>query len=398
MKKTLLTILAAAAVCACTFPFTPVLPDQGDRQLVVEGNLLIGEQSPIRLSVVKPLDAVSVVPSADDGILSAVVTVEDNAGIVYSVTGNYLSGFTAGMEKAPADRQYRMTIRLIKAAEGETEPGEAGATVEEVYQTPWLTVRPAPKIEDVRFALEDEYVDVQATMTPSETDNPYYLWEYDENWEEHAQYNPGYGFNPENSQYYELDGWVNPNYYCWYSARSREPGLFSAERLSVNRMDRNVVRSVHRTSTRFQILYAIRICARGTSPEGYKYYETVARNSNLTGDLFSAMPDKVTGNVLCISDPSRFAIGFVEAATTESKRVFVDGRYYKDALPDQQLVPELNEDYTLLDHYNLGYRPLYPGTDMMHNTGMLWCPLSCIDCVVNGGSKDKPDFWPNDHK
>ena len=394
MKKTLLTILAAAVACACTYPFTPDLPDSGDRQLVVEGNLLIGEKSPVRLSFVRPLDAFSLVPSGEDGISSARVTVEDNAGITYPVTGDYLSGFIADMGKASTDRRYRMTVHVIR----EAVPEESLEVVEDVYQTPWLSVYKAPDIKDIRFEAESSYVTVTATMDPADSDNPFYFWEYDEDWEEHAQYYPGYGFDPKTSQYYELDGWVNTQYYCWYTDHSREPGLFSAERLSTNQMNRQPVKNIHRSDTRFQILYAIRIDARGVSPEGFKYYQTVGKNSNLTGDLFSAMPDKVSGNIQCLSDPSRTAIGFIEAVTTASKRAFIDSRYYKEALPDQQLVPELNEDYTLLDHYNSGYRPLYPGTDMNHVTGMLWCPLACIDCVVAGGTKNKPDFWPNDHK
>lgn len=399
MKKTLLTFFAAAAVCACTYPFTPVLPDAEDRPLVVEGNLLIGEQSPIRLSVVKPLSEDSVAPSKDDGILSAKITVEDNAGINYPVTGSYLGGFTARMESAVPGREYRMTIYLTLPKTEQERASEEDDPVEvEVYQTPWLKVHTAPFIGDIRFTAEEDYVQVQATMTPSESDNPYYFWEFDENWEEHAQYNPGYFFDLETEDYYQQDGWVNPNYYCWYKASSREPGLYSAERLSANRMERQVIRSIHRTDTRFQVLYAILVRTRGISPEGYKYYGTVGRNSNLTGDLFSAMPDKVSGNIQCISDPSRSAIGFIEAVTTASKRIFIDSRYYREALPDQREVPELNVEYTLTDHYKSGYRPLYPGIDRNKVSGMLWCPLACIDCVVNGGTKDKPDFWPNDHQ
>ena len=86
------------------------------------------------------------------------------------------------------------------------------------------------------------------------------------------------------------------------------------------------------------------------------------------------------------------------SVTTASKRVFIDSRYYREALPEQRFVPVVDEDYTLVDHYLSGFRPLYEGTDSMGGSGMLWCPLACIDCVANGGTKDKPAYWPNDHK
>ena len=28
----------------------------------------------------------------------------------------------------------------------------------------------------------------------------------------------------------------------------------------------------------------------------------------------------------------------------------------------------------------------------------LWAPAICADCRENGGTKNRPDFWPNDHK
>lgn len=392
MKQILPILLAVAVTGACTYPFTPELPSETERQLVVEGNILIGETSPVRLSVVHPLSDVTLYPSEDDGILTAGVSLADDAGTDYSVSGSYLTGFTADTRKAPLDRRYQLTVRVVWAEEPEP--------VEEVYQTPWLTVQPAPEIANVKVVAEDAFISVVASLNPADPDNRCYYWEYDENWEIHAQYEPLFRFNTEDGRYVSLEeeGWVNPNYYCWKSYSSREAGLFSSERQSVNRMVDQPVRSVSRTDRRLEVLYAFNLRVRGISPEGYRYYHTVAANSNLTGDLFSAMPDKVGGNVVCVDNLLRQAVGFVEAATTASRRIFTDSRYYRDIQPDQRLVPVLDEDYTLFDHYKNGYRPLYEGQDMTGASGMLWCPLRCIDCVVDGGTKNKPSYWPNDHK
>lgn len=399
MKKTLLILVAAVAV-ACTYPFTPDLPGACERQLVVEGNICIGETSVFRIGAVQPLSDGPFVNLQGEGIVRAELAVEDDAGVRYPVTASGPTTFLVRTESANVDRQYKLTIKVLwqNPADGDALPEGGSQTVEEQYESPWLSVYQAPKIGEIRFSAEDRVMNVRISMEPADPGNPYYFVEFDENWETHSQYTPGYGFDPETQGYYSLDGWTNPNYYCWHAASSKEAVLLSAEQLAVNRLENRPFHSVSRTDTRLQVLYAIRVRTRGVSPEGFRYFKAVAAGSNLTGDLFTPMPDRTVGNLSCVSDPSRTVIGFVEAVTTASKRAFIDSRYYREALPDQQMVPVLDEDYTLLDHYNLGYRPLYPGTDMNHNTGMLWCPLSCIDCVVAGGTKDKPDYWPNNHE
>ena len=48
---------------------------------------------------------------------------------------------------------------------------------------------------------------------------------------------------------------------------------------------------------------------------------------------------------------------------------------------------------TYLIRYLVGYRPVGTGTHIDH-----WALRRCTECEANGGSKNKPSFWPNDHQ
>jgi hypothetical protein len=58
-------------------------------------------------------------------------------------------------------------------------------------------------------------------------------------------------------------------------------------------------------------------------------------------------------------------------------------------------------EWTFSDYYNrFEYRPA-GDLDMNFYPDIVpqeWAHRSCTDCTKNGGSKKKPDFWPNDNK
>ena len=43
-------------------------------------------------------------------------------------------------------------------------------------------------------------------------------------------------------------------------------------------------------------------------------------------------------------------------------------------------------------YYNASFRPVLE-VETEDGSEIGWGPLSCIDCVAAGGTKEKPDFW-----
>ena len=84
-----------------------------------------------------------------------------------------------------------------------------------------------------------------------------------------------------------------------------------------------------------------------------------------------------------------------------TSRAFMDSRYYMQPNSDFELFFPDFEDTTPLQYYSMGYRPVKMWTVTMNDvvqTGLAWGDRRCIDCVVAGGSKTKPAYWPNDHE
>ena len=124
MKKFVITALAALLVSACVYPYKPELEEKDlEKQLVVDGKILVGGTSTITVNYLQPLNANST------GIPLAEAWIEDSEGHQYKPESGMTRGsyFTIATPEAAADAQYRAVIRC----DGET------------YVSAWLTPDPA---------------------------------------------------------------------------------------------------------------------------------------------------------------------------------------------------------------------------------------------------------------
>ena len=123
------------------------------------------------------------------------------------------------------------------------------------------------------------------------------------------------------------------------------------------------------------------------------------------GSIFASQPSELMGNITCITDPSKKILGYVETLKNISqKRVFVSREQItRPWNPIMQDPCPVYERVTDKSYYALYHRPIamapaggpYPDEDGTIYTD--WSLRSCLDCTYYG-TKDKPDFWINDHK
>ena len=121
------------------------------------------------------------------------------------------------------------------------------------------------------------------------------------------------------------------------------------------------------------------------------------------GGLFTPQPSELTGNITCITDPSKKIMGYIEPVKNiTQKRIFVHSteisgsRFFDcETMDAGELAAYLSDHEITYDQfYMIGFRPageINPSTGMPFE----WSIARCTDCVVDGGSKKKPDFWPN---
>jgi len=158
------------------------------------------------------------------------------------------------------------------------------------------------------------------------------------------------------------------------------------------------------------VLYCINLRVLSIDKNAYAYLENIQKTSNTTGDLFTPVPSEMRGNVFNDSDQSELVYGYVTTSRMVSQRYFIQtSRIYRLLYnPESKLYfPELKEktgDYGFYELYMQGERPVKISdptavfTPSPSKTNILWGPGRCTDCRFDGGTKNKPDYWPNNDK
>lgn len=372
----LLGIVALVAV-SCIYSFDPNLDSDGGG-LVVEGDILIGDTTTVTLSLVEPLDGSSA------GLVSGTVWVEDSEGDVYNPYLDEGDSFEIDLTGAPEDRQYRLRVTLDSPVEGGTSTQ---------FASEWASPQPAPEIDSLSYSVDDDYFVLYVSMH-SDAESGCFRWDYREDWEFHADFLAEYEFDPETASYTQI--WEIPDYYwCWTYSTSSQAGIAIAKSTGGERLVDHEIRDVPRNDRRLQSTYSILVKARSISEEDYEFLHAIEENSTSTGSLSSPDPGKVVGNIASLTDESELVTGYIEVSKISSIRLTMDtSAYYTTVVSESVLfVPDESGTMTLVDYYNSGFRPVKDGSE-----GLLWGALRCVDCTADGGTKDKPSWWPTSNE
>lgn len=382
MKKYICLILLAFAASSCIYPFELELDTDAPERLVVYGDILIGEQTQIDLSYVLPLTVNRNTPKPAPP--KARVYVENSKrktfpGVAQGKGGTYL----IDTRKCPSDARYRLVVELN---DGRT------------FTTPWADVNQEPDITDVSYTLDDKNLYLQCSMQGKDT-LWNFCWDYDELWEYHAYFIPDLFYVDGK---YVVKKRFMENYYCWNNRSSIEPCMASAEGQSENRIENYKFLTIPRTDDRLSHLYSITLSAKALTTGAKAYLEHQAQISNGTGDLFSPVPSEMRGNIRCVDNPDEPAIGYVSVCKRSFKRIFVGfADIYKSPFDPESLLfypePDESGNYNLDEYFRYSSPVSFEGGEP-NSTNVKWGSKMCTDCRAWGGTKTKPEWWPNDDK
>lgn len=375
MKRTtiLLYIFLLAAVHACVYPYNPDLQSETGDILVVDGDIVVGATSTIRISYMVPLGGTSVKHPF------GTARIEDDGGNVYkSASSGFTSTFIINMNDAPEDRKYRAVIE----ADGNT------------YISDWLEPIAPPTINDVRFQADDKSVSVMVDVDAGENGTGYIGLSFDECWEFHSDFYPEVGIDPQSWSYFTYIS-PYPYYWCWMYASSRQVTLANYTILAGTLVKNYAVHSFPRTDSRNHRKYSILVKAHNMSEEAYRYEHYQQEISQSGGDLFSPDPGQMHGNMSCSTDSGQMVLGMVRAARVSTKRAFLRGVYLVSQPADTGTLVLVSEDDMPTYYTNMGYRPaVYISND--EGSGYGWGHERCINCIVAGGTQQEPSFWDDD--
>lgn len=397
MKKWFYLCAAALGLSACIYPYDVQLDStETEKVLVVDGNIVAGGVSTVYLSYMIPFSSDGWSFSLPEG---GQVWIEDEAGRQYPgrqviqdspegidwTSSSFIPGvyrgssvpFVVPTEDAATGHRYRVVVE----ADGER------------YVSTWQEPSPVPQIKDVYFEADDNYVYVYVDLDKADGGGSGYLnLTYDEAWEFHTDYEPDFFVNTSSWTYYQDPMYQNPNSWCYQTYSPGRRILVDYTQLNQGEVKHFLVHSFPRNNRRLHRKYGITVTAMSMTREAYLYNRQTQQQSDAGGDLFTPDPGAIAGNLRCESTPEKPVMGMVTAGVSSFRRGSLGSQYslYRPATYSW-LFPETQDDMMEL-YYKLNYRPVQKiTTDDVEQIG--WGPLSCIDCVAAGGTKEKPDFW-----
>lgn len=390
------TILAAIiTVISCVYPFNANIGGT-DGRLVVEGDVLIGEDTKIDLSYVSPLSNNS---KEENAIPNGDVWVESEDGIIYRPYdhNDTNSEFTIDLKNASPDVRYRLHI-------SNKDNGHE-------YITPWSEVCKEPVIDSLSYIPDSGKKQMEIALSMHCTGNSHFRWTYTENWEYHTFYYSYFEYLPPvrgtdtwNHGYGVVKPFVDGNniYYCWGKHDSSEIMIFSTASQSEDRFVDLDFHSVPQDSKKLQMLYYIEVKLEAMTESCYKYWNNLLQNSDYQGSIFAPNPSEMSGNIRCVTDTTECVIGYINFAQRAVSHLYIDNnqtKFYDSGTPKIYPTPTGVNRKEWYYYYQMGWIPVNEiiGPDIEH-PDTSWVISSCADCRKEGGTKNKPDFWPRGEK
>lgn len=360
----------------------PTLANQhGNGYLVVDGVIVAGNDSTIiQLNRTIPVSDTSSIQSVEGAQVQVVGQQGDAYPLISIGGGRY---FTVGLNLNPGQK-YHVTIATPDGMQ---------------YASDFTEVRQTPAIDSVRWSQDDKYnVNIDVSTHDATNNTRYYRWEYEETWVFHARTG-------------SISDWVNHQevtrqqqiFFCYPTVKSTNINVFSTTKLADDVTGFVRVAQVPNMAEKLEYKYSILVKQYSLDKNAYDFWSAMKKSTEQLGSLFDPQPGQVPTNIHCLTDSSELVIGYISAATLQTKRIFIDNSdllnwtvlpYYSayDNECKSRLVQPDSMDYFFPANgtrfYGITGRPLF-------GTGYFIQGIVCVDCREHIRSPViKPPFWP----
>ncbi len=333
------TIWVLVCLTQCTHPIE--LPSrESDRRLIVEG-FITDKKGPHTIRLTRSADYSSAF------VLEGVITAETGA-LVFVRKGN-----GEVIQLTESGDGYYQTPKGFGAEQGETYSLNIETSIGESYASLPVSLPNATSIEDahLRFFKSQssdgfDFVSGMNIFLEFQDDptvaNFYMSYTTDGvfPWTAHPELAPPPEENthpcPPNGEMikcfrYERD-YFQPNFREILSA-----GCFAPEARSFDFKLANDLYSNGKVLTtlgafieddgrRFEFSYRVNVHLLTISPEAFGFYQRLASQVSIDGDIFDPPPANTLGNIINLGDASQNAIGFFGAYTDSQREMYIEGR------------------------------------------------------------------------
>jgi hypothetical protein len=410
MRTKILFRMAASAVTAllamaCIYPYPVEIERGGEYPLVVEGDILIGWTTTVKLSHVRPFNLTDYksIPVVARGYVEGEdgSRVEGTSDFAASTSEKGILYFdTSDLRK---DQRYRLHVETFPQEEGESH----------VFESAWLMPCPAPTIDALSYSRNADFRELWIGLSMHCNGAHHFRWSFNETWEYHSDIHSYLDYIPSKAYWDEYTGnWETEgghyqeifpgNYYCWKSYDSPSINIFSTVNQTEDRFEELAFHTIPLSDKRIQSLYRITVQLAAQSEDAYNYWYNIRQNTSGQGSIFSPVPSEMASNVFCISDPSVQVVGYLNAAVPTRAILYYDNLkegFYEPERPHERMDTTIAaSNIPVADNlYKSGflpYRPEYNSLFSAEPSDYTWALSVCIDCRKQGGTRTRPADWP----
>jgi hypothetical protein len=370
-------LLLCWCLCQCVQNYVSPYKSPPTGYLVVEGYISLNGQTQYTLSRSIGLPGDSSIPA----VTGAIVQVEGSDSSVNPLPeegqGNY-GGTTLSLNPA---LQYRLRIH--------TPNGET-------YLSDFVQTRVSPPIDSVNWVYNPSNgVTIYVNTHDPGNATRYYSWSFDQTWEYRTEEESFYEYDPATQMVIPRPDNQEVNR-CWKDAASTSILIDNTAKLTQDVVYEYPVVTIPLISQQFSILFSIQITQHALTSDAYNFLSQMQINTESLGSVFDLQPTQLTGNIHCLNNPQEPVVGFISAGTVEQQRIFIS--YTQLPVVEQYITCE-NPDITVTNDpdsikYYFGEAGFVPiGTTP--SGAYIANRTYCIDCTTNGGTNQKPSYWPN---
>lgn len=381
MKRSgfIFTLLVLFAM-GCREPFEPEIENQQAGVLVEEGYLdSEGLKSELKLSVTTNVsDTAGFVP-----VKSAIISLISESGSLFPLEEDK-EGVYYFEQNIDENQEYRLEILLANG---------------DKYLSSSLTPIITPPIQDAGNVRDEQGIEVFVNTQGDENADDF-LWTFEETWIFLPRFKVTYIYKPELKNVVPI-GENERIDLCYTSAINSDILLETSSRFEEQVVFRKTITEIPEGDERLMERYSILISQKAIPQESLEFWETLKKNTDDIGSIFSPLPSLIGGNFKMEGNPDKPVIGFVSLGIVRQERIYIDRM---DVLPWNFNDPEFDDCFISQDTVFLNPAQLQtafasgavlparsiPGP--MGPIGYYSTPRRCGDCTLYADRK-RPEFW-----
>ncbi|HEY2348099.1 MAG TPA: DUF4249 domain-containing protein [Puia sp.] len=383
MRKSALLILVISSVFNCRKPYEPPAIKASSHILAIDGVINMGANSSSQFVLTRSrslLDTITDLPE-----LGAQVMIRSAAGTNYPLIDTGTNGiYISEMLNLDAGQKYQLAVTTAEGSK---------------YLSDLVTPKLSAPIDSVNWDLEEdpsfgtEVANVYVNSHDPSNSTRFYRWDYLETWQHVSIYESFWALGPGSLEY-----GLFPNqttHTCWSTALSTSIVLGTTITLNSDVISQIKVATFNKDDPKMDIKYSMLVRQYPLDEQAYTYWLNVQKNSQSLGGLFDLQPGQLPGNIHGVTNSKDPVVGYVSACSIGEKRIFISN----DQLPGWHSNPEKNCPILTIappDPNNVVYWN-YPDTSFQlyyyASGAMIITYKTCLNCMYQGGTIVKPDFW-----